>query len=100
MILDHVSKKKALSIVEDENGKAIKLLLWIQSLKDTKMIGKNWSRENQRWEMANAKKPRKFKRPVYVKYKFKLNEPIKNNLCGTSLFQVIAIKGNERLLHG
>ena len=48
--------------------------------------------------MANAKKPRKFKKPVYVKYKFKLNEfPIKNNLGG-SLFQVIANKGNSRLL--
>ena len=92
-----ISKKKALSIVEDENGKAIKITL------DTKFKGHkdDWERtgeRNQRWEMANAKKPRKFKKPVYVKYKFKLNEfPIKNNLGG-SLFQVIANKGNERLL--
>ena len=48
--------------------------------------------------MANAKKPRKFEKPTYVKYKFKLNEfPVKNNLGG-SLFQVIANKGNSRLL--
>ena len=92
-----ISKKKALSIIEDENGKAIKITL------DTKFKGHkdDWERtgeRNQRWEMANAKKPRKFEKPVYVKYKFKLNEfPIKNNLGG-SLFQVIANKGNSRLL--
>ena len=92
-----ISKKKALSIIEDNNGKAIKITL------DTKFKGHkdDWKRtgqRNQRWEMANAKKPRKFKKPVYVKYKFKLNEfPIKYGLGG-SLFQVIANKDNSRLL--
>ena len=92
-----ISKKKALSIIEDNNGKAIKITL------DTKFKGHkdDWKRtgqRNQRWEMANAKKPRKFEKPVYVKYKFKLNEfPIKYGLGG-SLFQVIANKDNSRLL--
>ena len=67
-----IPKKKALSIYEDEEGKAIKITL------DTKFKGnkKDWERtgeRNQRWEMANKKKPRKFKKPVYVKYTFKLN---------------------------
>ena len=58
-----ISKKKALSIIEDKNGKAIKITL------DTKFKGHkdDWKRtgqRNQRWEMANAKKPRKFEKPV------------------------------------
>ena len=53
-----ISKKKALSIFEDTNGRAIKITL------DTKFKGnkKDWERtgeRNQRWEMANKKKPRK-----------------------------------------
>ena len=61
-----ISKKKALSIFEDTDGRAIKITL------DTKFKGnkKDWERtgeRNQRWEMANKKKPRKFKKPVYIK---------------------------------
>ena len=58
-----ISKKKALSIFEDSYGKAIKITL------DTKFKGhkNDWERtgqRNQRWETANRKKPRKFKKPV------------------------------------
>ena len=65
-----ISKKKALSIFEDADGKAIKITL------DTKFKGhkNDWERtgeRNQRWETANKKKPRKFKKPVYIKYTFK-----------------------------
>jgi len=92
-----ISKKKALSIYEDADGKAIKITL------DTKFKGhkNDWERtgeRNQRWEMANKKRPRKFKKPVYIKYKFKLNDFPIHPAVGGSLFQVIANKGESRLL--
>ena len=92
-----ISKKKALSIFEDTDGKAIKITL------DTKFKGhkNDWERtgeRNQRWETANKKKPRKFKRPVYIKYTFKLNDFPTHPAVGGSFFQVIANKGNSRLL--
>ena len=92
-----IPKKKALSIYEDEEGKAIKITL------DTKFKGnkKDWERtgeRNQRWEMANKKRPRKFKKPVYVKYTFKLNEFPTHPAVGGSLLQVIANKGESRIL--
>ena len=92
-----ISKKKALSIFEDSDGKAIKITL------DTKFKGhkNDWERtgeRNQRWETANKKKPRKFKKPVYIKYTFKMNDFPTHPAVGGSLFQVIANKGNSRLL--
>ena len=92
-----ISKKKALSIFEDSDGKAIKITL------DTKFKGhkNDWERtgeRNQRWETANKKKPRKFKKPVYIKYTFKLNDFPTHPAVGGSLFQVIANKGTSRLL--
>ena len=92
-----ISKKKALSIFEDIDGRAIKITL------DAKFKGnkKDWERtgeRNQRWEMANKKKPRKFKKPVYVKYTFKLDDFPMHPSVGGSFFQVIANEGNSRLL--
>ena len=92
-----ISKKKALSILEDADGKAIKIT------PDTKFKGhkNDWERtgeRNQRWETANKKKPRKFKKPVYVKYTFKLNDIPTHPAVGGSFFQVIANKVNSRLL--
>ena len=92
-----ISKKKALSIFEDSDGKAIKITL------NTKFKGhkNDWERtgeRNQRWETANKKKPRKFKKPVYIKYTFKLNDFPTHPAVGGSFFQVIANKGNSRIL--
>lgn len=92
-----ISKKKTLSIHQDEDGKAIKITL------DTKFKGhkNDWERtgeRNQRWEIANKKKPRKFKKPTYIKYTFKLNEFPIHPAVGGSFFQVIANKGSSRLL--
>ena len=68
-----ISKKKALSIFEDTDGRAIKITL------DTKFKGnkKDWERtgeRNQRWETANKKKPRK-KRSALLFFMYAIGIP-------------------------
>ena len=91
-----ISSKKALSIYEGDDGKAIKITL------DPEFKGHkdDWDRtgeRNQRWEVANKGKQMNLKNSVFIKYVFKLSK-FDPGRTGGSFFQVIGNKNKSRLL--